>query len=224
MSGRRFLTQHEISALLAAALDGPNPERNHCLILMAFLHGFRASELLALNVADLDLKGRIVYVSRLKNGFSTVHPLLPDELKTLRRWLRVRRTILTATGQDETRLFVSQKGRPLSRQQFYNILAVAGKRAALSLNPHPHMLRHACGYALADNGVDTRLIQDYLGHRNIRHTVRYTASNSARFEGIWRPARRRRGQQLESKCHPSHSMNTSYTHFYGTATLCNIFY
>lgn len=97
---------------------------------------------------------------------------------------------------------MSQKGQPLSRWQFYNILSVTGKRAGLPLNPHPHMLRHACGYALADNGVDTRLIQDYLGHRNIRHTVRYTAANSARFEGIWTPVRRRKGQQLEPKCNP----------------------
>lgn len=202
MSGRKFLTQHEISALLAASLEGPNPERNYCLILMAFLHGFRASELLSLNVADIDLKGRTVYVLRMKNGFSTVHPLLPEELKRLKLWLRVRRKILNGAKQDEGWLFVSQKGQPLSRQQFYNILSVTGKRGALSLNPHPHMLRHACGYALADNGVDTRLIQDYLGHRNIRHTVRYTASNPARFEGIWMPARRRKGRQKESKCNP----------------------
>ena len=51
---------------------------------------------------------------------------------------------------------------------------------------HPHMLRHACGFALADQGADTRLIQDYLGHRNIQHTVRYTATNPARFERLWR--------------------------------------
>lgn len=86
MSGRRFLTRHEISALLSASLEGPNPERNHCLIMMAFLHGFRASELLTLNMASLDLKGHVVYVSRMKNGFSTVHPLLAEELKTLNRW------------------------------------------------------------------------------------------------------------------------------------------
>ncbi|EAA0892430.1 tyrosine-type recombinase/integrase [Salmonella enterica] len=202
MSGRRFLTRNEISALLAASLEGPNPERNNCLILMAFLHGFRASELLALNVADLDLKGRVVYVSRMKNGFSTVHPLLPDEVRTLKRWLRVRRGILNTGLTDDGRLFVTQKGRQLSRQQFYNILSVTGKRAALSLNPHPHMLRHACGYALADNGVDTRLIQDYLGHRNIRHTVRYTAANPARFEGIWTSAKRRKRIQIEPKCYP----------------------
>ncbi|EFR4410584.1 tyrosine-type recombinase/integrase, partial [Salmonella enterica] len=110
MSGRRFLTKNEIAALLSASLEGPNPERNHCLILMAFLHGFRASELLALKVSDLDLEGRVIYVSRMKNGFSTVHPLLPAEVKTLKRWLQVRREILGSRLTDEGRLFVSQKG------------------------------------------------------------------------------------------------------------------
>lgn len=61
-----------------------------------------------------------------------------------------------------------------------------GEIAGLDLAAHPHMLRHACGFALADQGADTRLIQDYLGHRNIQHTVRYTATNPARFERLWR--------------------------------------
>lgn len=207
MSGRRFLTKHEISALLSSTLEGANPERNHCLIMMAFIHGFRASELLRLKISDLDLRGRVLNVSRLKNGFSTQHPILNSEVKAIKRWMKVRWHILNEADVDEGWLFVSGKGKPLSRQQFYNILSVNGKRAALSLNPHPHMLRHACGYALADNGVDTRLIQDYLGHRNIRHTVRYTAANSARFEGIWKPVRRFRRQQIEPKCHPPVFMN-----------------
>ncbi|EIK3195762.1 tyrosine-type recombinase/integrase, partial [Salmonella enterica] len=76
-------------------------------------------------------------------------------------------------------------------------------KAGLPVCAHPHMLRHACGYALADNGADTRLIQDYLGHRNIRHTVRYTASNAARFGGVWRRKRDRKGQQNDPKCKPA---------------------
>lgn len=73
----------------------------------------------------------------------------------------------------------------MSRQQVYNLLRRYGRQAAIPLSLHPHMLRHACGYALADIGVDTRLIQDYLGHRNIQHTVLYTASNAGRFQGVW---------------------------------------
>ena len=81
--------------------------------------------------------------------------------------------------------FISRRGTPLSRQQAYRIIRSAGEKAGTMTQTHPHMLRHACGYELAERGTDTRLIQDYLGHRNIRHTVRYTASNAARFAGIW---------------------------------------
>ena len=88
-------------------------------------------------------------------------------------------------------VFLSRKGNPLSRQQFYHIISTSGGNAGLSLEIHPHMLRHSCGFALANMGIDTRLIQDYLGHRNIRHTVWYTASNAGRFYGIWDRARGR---------------------------------
>ena len=100
-------------------------------------------------------------------------------------WLNERNSLNVKHFNDNPWLFVSRTGKPLSRQRFYNIVSAAGKNAGLNIKVHPHMLRHACGYSLADNGVDTRLIQDYLGHRNIRHTVIYTASNSMRFEKMW---------------------------------------
>ncbi|EAX5602885.1 pilus assembly protein [Salmonella enterica subsp. enterica] len=203
MPNRKFLTRHEVSAMLRAALNTAHPERNQCIILMAFIHGLRVSELLSLRLADIDLTGRIVQVSRLKNGFSTVHPLMSHEIGTLKRWLRVRRQMLSRTGGgDAGWLFIGARGQNLSRQQGYNIITRTGKLASLVINAHPHMLRHACGYALADNGVDTRLIQDYLGHRNITHTVRYTASSAARFEGIWQPISRKRRQQSGPNCQP----------------------
>ncbi|EAA8475140.1 pilus assembly protein [Salmonella enterica] len=212
MPGRKFLTRHEVAALLQASLASSHPERNRCLILMAFIHGLRASELLALRLSDFDLRSRIVQVSRLKNGFSTVHPMTQGEVAALRSWLRVRRKIiLRGKHDDEGWLFISLKGTVLSRQQFYNIISQAGQRAGLHVAAHPHMLRHACGYALADNGVDTRLIQDYLGHRNIRHTVRYTASSATRFEGIWQPVSRTKRQQSDPKCKPppvTHNIRT----------------
>ncbi len=117
----------------------------------------------------------------LKNGFSTTHPLLPDEYNLIKLWLKQRKLI--ENGVEGDWLFLSRKRRPISRQHFFSIIREAGRRAGLAVKAHPHMLRHACGFALADNGVDTRLLQDYLGHRNIQHTVRYTASNAARFKG-----------------------------------------
>jgi len=73
----------------------------------------------------------------------------------------------------------------MTRRTVHYVVAQAAKAAAMPFPVHPHMLRHACGFALADQGADTRLIQDYLGHRNIQHTVKYTATNPARFEKLW---------------------------------------
>lgn len=199
MQKRKFLTPSEINLLLETIPDGHHPERNYCLILMAFIHGLRASEVLRLRLSDVDLHGRQMFVHRLKNSFSTVHPLIQCEIKALRAWLRVRENM---TQDPSDWLFISRRGQPLSRQQFYYIITRASKKAGLSVCAHPHMLRHACGYALADNGVDTRLIQDYLGHQNIRHTVRYTASNAARFGGIWKGRGRKIRQQNDPKCKP----------------------
>ncbi|EPB4368034.1 tyrosine-type DNA invertase [Citrobacter freundii] len=201
MSSRKFLTHHEVSLLLQAVMTSRHPERDTCMILLAFLHGLRVSELLSLRLADLELVSRKLCVRRLKNGFSTVHPLLAEEVKYLRSWLGARETIKSPAAEEDW-LFISRSGRPLSRQRFYNLLAEAGKKAGLAVSVHPHMLRHGCGYALADNGIDTRLIQDYLGHRNIRHTVIYTASNSARFDRVWNRSKKGKKQLFDPNCKP----------------------
>ncbi len=183
MNRRRFLTAKEVQAMMQAARQGPTGERDYCLILLAFRHGMRISELLDLHYHDLDLYEGRVNVRRLKNGFSTIHPLRFDEREAIERWSQVRAGWKAAAKTDA--LFISRRGTPLSRQQAYRIIRSAGENAGTVTHTHPHMLRHACGYELAERGTDTRLIQDYLGHRNIRHTVRYTASNAARFAGIW---------------------------------------
>ena len=179
---RNFLTQNEIESLLNAANSGPHAARNYCLTLLCFIHGFRASEICRLRISDIDLRSKCIYIHRLKKGFSTTHPLLNKEIQALKRWLDIRDEYPQSTSEW---LFLSRKGNPLSRQQFYQIISASGDQAGLPLEIHPHMLRHSCGFALANMGIDTRLIQDYLCHRNIRHTVWYTASNAGRFYGIW---------------------------------------
>ncbi|HCM6134560.1 TPA: tyrosine-type recombinase/integrase [Klebsiella aerogenes] len=179
---RNFLTQNEIESLLNAANSGPHAARNYCLTLLCFIHGFRASEICRLRISDIDLRSKCIYIHRLKKGFSTTHPLLNKEIQALKRWLDIRDEYPQSTSEW---LFLSRKGNPLSRQQFYQIISASGDQAGLPLEIHPHMLRHSCGFALANMGIDTRLIQDYLGHRNNRHTVWYTASNAGRFYGIW---------------------------------------
>ena len=190
---RNFLTQNEIESLLNAANSGPHAARNYCLTLLCFIHGFRASEICRLRISDIDLRSKCVYIHRLKKGFSTTHPLLNKEIQALKRWLDIRDEYPQSTSEW---LFLSRKGNPLSRQQFYQIISASGDQAGLPLEIHPHMLRHSCGFALANMGIDTRLIQDYLGHRNIRHTVWYTASNAGRFYGIWDKSREKQRTSL----------------------------
>ncbi len=181
MKRRKYLTVSEVERLIAAVGHSKNSERNKCMLLMCFIHGLRVSELSQLRLRDIEISNKIIYVSRLKNGFSVQHPLQQRELLALEAWMQKRSGYL---GSDSEYLFLSRHGKKLSRQQLYRIFRMTGKMANINIDVHPHMLRHACGYALADKGCDTRLIQDYLGHRNIQNTVIYTASNAARFKSV----------------------------------------
>ncbi|HHR1268029.1 TPA: tyrosine-type DNA invertase [Klebsiella oxytoca] len=183
MKHRLYLTSVEIDSLLTSTLNGSFGIRNYCLVLLAFRHGMRISEALGLRIQDVDIKARRLDVKRLKNGFSTIHPLEDDEILALANWIEERSSWKGSSVSDL--IFLSRNGKSLSRQQAYRIVRNSGKKAGIVIDIHPHMLRHSCGYELAERGTDTRLIQDYLGHRNIRHTIRYTASNAGRFVGLW---------------------------------------
>ncbi len=130
---------------------------------------------------QVDTESRVMHVARLKKGLSTTHPLRPDEIKIVKTWLAIRAKMKPSTDA----FFVSERRGPLTRKAAWLALHNHGKRTGLALPAHPHQLRHACAFALADQGADTWLIQDYLGHRDIRHTVIYTATNPARFERLW---------------------------------------
>ena len=105
------------------------------------------------------------------------HPLLGDELRALRTLKREAKSPF---------IFVSERGAPFTTAGFARMIERAGAEAELGFKAHPHMLRHACGYALANKGHDTRALQANLGHRNIQHTVRYTELSPARFKDFWR--------------------------------------
>lgn len=179
---RKHLTDLEVDRLLAATRGSRNESRDHCLILLMFRHGLRVSEACRLKLNQVDTDSGYVYVARLKGSLSTSQPLRPEELRAIRAWLKQRERM----APDGNAFFVSEQRRPLHRSTVNLLLEKYSKDAGLAIKAHPHMLRHACGYALADRGADTRLIQDYLGHRNIQHTVKYTATNPARFEKLWR--------------------------------------
>ena len=180
-SGRKHLTAREVERLIEATKGSLYEVRDHCLLLLMFRHGLRVSEACRLKLDQVDIESRVLHVARLKRGLSTTHPLRADELRTIAAWLK-ERARMKPTGRT---FFVSKQRRPLHRSTVNLLLQKCSGLAALPLRAHPYMLRHACGFALADQGADTRLIQDYLGHRNIHHTVKYTATNPARFQRLW---------------------------------------
>lgn len=172
-----FLTPAEVDQLLLAAKQGRHGIRDYVLLLMMYRHGYRVSELCSTRLTDLSLDTARIWVRRVKGGLSTEHPMDGEEIRAIKRYLSYRNLNLPW-------LFTSERDAPLTRQAVNYIIGQAGKRAGL--NVHPHILRHSCGYYLANRGYDQRLIQDYLGHRDPRHTAHYTRTAGVRFEGLWK--------------------------------------
>jgi type 1 fimbriae regulatory protein FimB len=177
-----FLTEAEMKRFLEAARPGRHGVRDYVMMLMAYRHGLRVSELVDIRLKDLDLESARLYVRRKKGSLTTHQPIEGDELRAIRAWLREREQRSDARS---TYLFLSERG-PMTRQAVNYLVDQIGQRAKLRFHVHPHMLRHSTGYYLANRGYDTRLVQDYLGHKNIAHMVRYTRTAAARFEGLWR--------------------------------------
>jgi len=168
----------KIERFLQAAKTGRHGVRDHLmLLLLMYRHGLRETELCRLTLSYLDLETARLWVERFKGSLSTHHPIEGDELRAIRRWLRVRDSHLPW-------LFVTERDGQFTRQGIYYLVRGISERAGLG-RVHPHMLRHACGYALANKGHDLRTIQDYLGHRDPKHTAIYTRTAAKRFEHLW---------------------------------------
>ena len=170
------MRQQFTDARLAAGTD--TVFRDRCLLLLMFRHGLRVSEACGLRLSQVDIESRVLHVSRLKQGLSTTHPLRGDELRVIKAWLAERARMKPETDA----FFISERRGPLSRKTAWVMIRDYGRLAGLPVEAHPHMLRHACGFALADQGADTRLIQDYLGYSNMQHAVRSMTINPACFE------------------------------------------
>ena len=153
--------------------------RDATMILVAYRHGLRVSEVVDLRWHQIEFKTANLHVRRVKQGTPSTHPILGDELRALRRLHR----------EQESKspfVFTSERDAPFSPAGFARMIERAGTLAKLGFKAHPHMLRHACGYKLANDGHDTRALQAYLGHKNIQHTVRYTELAPTRFKDFWR--------------------------------------
>ena len=175
---REYLTPTEVDRLReAAAKQGRHGTRDATMILLAYRHGLRVAELIALRWEQVDLKQGVLHVRRRKNGSPSTHPLRGPEIRALRK--------LAREYPETPYVFVTERKGPLTDSGFRKIVARAGAVAGLDFPVHPHMLRHSTGFKLANDGQDTRAIQHYLGHKNIQHTVRYTELSSDRFKEFW---------------------------------------
>src|SRR5205823_5508511 len=150
----------------------------HMVILIGYRHGLPASELCDLQWPQVELATGRLHVRRAKNGSPSVHPMQGDELRALRRLQREQGPF--------SHVFMTERDGPMTPKAFHALFGRIGERAKMPFPVHPHMLRHGCGYALANAGHDTRALQAWLGHKNIQHTVRYTELAPDRFKNFWR--------------------------------------
>ena len=175
---REHLTPSEVEQLIEAAKTNRYGHRDATMLLVAFRHGLRASELCSLEWSQVDFDSATLFVRRVKNGKPATHPIRGDEMRALRK--------LQREAPKSPFMFVSERGTPFSPDGFNWLVKRAGQKAKLPFQAHAHMLRHSAGYKLAGDGHDMRAIQDYLGHKQIQHTVRYTQLAPGRFRDFWK--------------------------------------
>src|SRR5580658_1129633 len=159
-----YLTTKQVEQLAKAASKvGRHGYRDAQMIRTAARHGLRASELVNLKRDQVDLDSGNMMVYRLKKGRDMSHPVGGDEMRALRRLYR--------DYPDSEYVFCSELKGPLTPSAFQKIVTRAGLKAALPFPVHPHMLRHACGYEMANAGRDLRAMMDYLGHRTVEQVI-----------------------------------------------------
>jgi len=179
---REYLLVSEVNKLIKTAKSlGRHGERDSLMILVMYRHALRVGELIDLRWDQMDLNRGRMHVNRLKNGDPSVHYLEGDEIRALRK---LRRDYSVTDF-----IFESERQGPLTSSAVHKMVARAGIEAGLELSVHPHMLRHSKGHQLASEGIDTRAIQAYMGHKNIQHTVLYTQLNPRRFKGFGKDVR-----------------------------------
>ncbi len=175
---REYLTANEVEELIKVAKKrGRYGHRDATMILLAYRHGLRVAELCSLRWDQVDFEVGLLHVRRVKHGIPSVHPLRAPELRALRQ--------LQRESKPSPYLFLTERGSPMTAAGFRKLLTRVAELSSLPFSVHPHMLRHACGYKLVNDGHDTRSIQHYLGHKNIQHTVHYTELAASCFMDFW---------------------------------------
>jgi type 1 fimbriae regulatory protein FimB/type 1 fimbriae regulatory protein FimE len=176
---RKHLTPTEVAALFKAARhSGRYRLRDEVAVMLAYRHGLRATELVGLQWAQIDLRGATIVIRRAKGGMNTEHPLRSVELRLLGK--------LRKESPEAAYVLMTERGTPWTTSNFRKVLQRLAAVAKLPISVNPHALRHACGFKLAADGVDTRGLSHYLGHRSLQSTERYTAQSAARFKDFFR--------------------------------------
>ena len=176
----KALSPQQVEKILKVASTN---KRNHAMILLAYKHGLRASEIVGLKMADVNLKEDKVTVRRLKGSqtneqalFNEVGNPLMSEVRVLKAWMAERGT----KGQDSDYVFLSQKGGAMSRVQFYRIFEATAKEAGIPEDlRHPHALKHGLGLAMVKQGVQMMVIKQALGHKSLQSTAIYTNADDS---------------------------------------------
>ena len=175
---REYLSEDEIVKLVTAIRKrSRNPDRDECLIWMMFQHGLRVSEVVDLRWDQVNFKTGMLHVNRLKGSINSVHPITGVVMRLLRK--------LERQNNKQRHIFISERKAVMDSQAVYRIIRRSEKAAGFEFPIHPHMLRHSCGYYLANKGTDTRTIQQYMGHAHISNTVRYTHLDARKFNGLF---------------------------------------
>jgi type 1 fimbriae regulatory protein FimB/type 1 fimbriae regulatory protein FimE len=177
---REHLTETEVERLAVAAGNcGRHRHRDRTMVMVCYRHGLRVKELVSLEWDQVNLDEALLTVHRVKKGLAGEHPISGDELRALRRLKREQQP-------GSPFVFMTERGAPMTERAFRLLLSRAGEKAGLSLCVHPHMLRHAAGYKLVNDRQPIRAIQQYLGHRRIASTERYTEIDARQFKAFFR--------------------------------------
>ena len=164
--------------LIEASRDNRHGTRDALVVLVTYRHGLRGSEVADLKWEQVDFDRGEIPCQSGQGRDTRYAPLTGRELRELRRHKR--------ESPSSPFVFVSERGHRYRAEGFPRTVKRAGVVAKLGIKAHAHMLRHACGFKLANDGIDTRALQAYFGHSNIQNTARYTALASGRFKNFWR--------------------------------------
>jgi integrase len=182
LSELQALNEKELLSILKLAAS--ESKRNAAMVLVAFKHGMRASEVCDLRLSDVDMKNGIITVRRTKGSLKSQQdisdlagqPLL-SEKRVLRAWLDERETYRDPSDY----VFLSQKGGGMDRSAFFRLFQSLAERAELPKEKrHPHCLKHALGFILAEQGVPLQSIQRKLGHKSLASTGVYISVTDER--------------------------------------------